>query len=440
VEIAHKRVLVIGLGLSGSAAARGLAARGASLVMTDQRQDIERANLPAGDIYLGVEDPAALRGVDFVVPSPGVPPSSALLCAARAAGIPILGELELASRLIKAPIIGVTGTNGKSTVTMLLGEICKAARLKTFVGGNLGTPLIEAVDGDFDVIVAEVSSYQLETIAHFKPRVAIHLNLADDHLDRYRDIEEYGAAKARIFEFQDRSDWAVLNRDDPQVWKIASRVRSRVFSFGVTRPRQTPAVWAADDALAYDDGARQGIIDLKNFRLPGAHNRSNAAAAVAAALAMAIVPDAIAHALKGFVGLPHRIELVREKDGVLYIDDSKGTNVGAVIEALAATRAPVVLVAGGVDKGGSYAPLIEPLRDKVKLLILIGAARAKMSAALAGATSIECVETLVEAVAVAARQARSGDTVLLSPACSSFDQFKDYAERGRIFQELVRAL
>ena len=440
MELAHKRVLIIGLGVSGSAAARGLAARGASLVMTDQRQDIVRASLPAGDIYLGAEDPGALRGVDFVVPSPGVPPSSMLLGAARAAGIPIIGELELASRLIKAPIIAVTGTNGKSTVTTLLGEICKAARLRTFVGGNLGTPLIEAVDGDFDAVVAEVSSYQLETIACFKPKVAIHLNLAEDHLDRYHDLEEYGAEKARIFEFQDKGDWAVLNRDDSRVWKIAPRVRSRIFSFGLTRPRQTPAVWCADEALAYDDGVRQGSIGLKEFRLPGAHNRSNAAAAVAAALATGIVPDAIAHALKGFVGLPHRIELVREKDGVRYIDDSKGTNVGAVVEALAAMRAPVVLIAGGIDKGGSYAPLIEPLRDKVKLLVLIGAARTKIREAVAHSTTIECVETLAEAVTIAARRACGGDTVLLSPACSSFDQFKDYAERGRIFQELVRAL
>jgi UDP-N-acetylmuramoylalanine--D-glutamate ligase len=440
VDLANKSVLIIGLGVSGSAAARGLAARGASLVMTDQRQDIVRAGLPPGRIYLGAEDPAALHGVDFVVPSPGVPPSSALLRAARAAQIPIYGELELASRLIKCPIIAVTGTNGKSTVTTLVGEICKAAHLRTFVGGNLGPPLIEAVDGAFDAIVAEVSSYQLETIACFKPKVAIHLNLADDHLDRYRDREEYGAAKARIFEFQDRSDWAVLNRDDPQVWKLGSKVRSRVFSFGLAQPRQMPAVWLAADAIAYDDGVRQGRIDLKDFRLPGAHNRSNGAAAVAAALALAIVPDAITHALKGFVGLPHRLEFVREKDGVRYVDDSKGTNVGAVVQALAAMRAPVVLIAGGGDKGGSYAPLIEPLRDKVKLLILIGAARAKMNTALADATATECVETLAEAVTIASGRACDGATVLLSPACSSFDQFKDYAERGRIFQELVRAL
>jgi UDP-N-acetylmuramoylalanine--D-glutamate ligase len=325
-------------------------------------------------------------------------------------------------------------------VTTLIGEIFKAAHRQTFVGGNLGTPLIEAANGDFDVLVAEVSSYQLETIARFKPKVAVHLNLADDHLDRYSSIAEYGAAKARIFVNQDRCDWAVLNRDDLHVWKLAPRVRARIFSFGRTRPRQTPAVWLEADQLAYDDGARRGLIEFGGFRPLGAHNRLNAAAAAAAALALETAPDAIARALSGFVGLSHRIEPVREKDGVRYVDDSKGTNVGAVVEALKATRAPVVLIAGGVDKGGSYEPLRAALKDKVKLAILIGAARTKMSAELAGATTVECAETLAEAVAIAARRACAGDTVLLSPACASFDQFKDYAERGRIFQELVRAL
>ena len=440
MEFAHKRVLIIGLGVSGNATAHALAARGAALAMTDQRQDVRRDLLPAGDFFLGTEDVAALRGVDLVVPSPGVPPSSLLIREARAHHLPIMGELELAGRLVKAPVVAVTGTNGKSTVTMLLGEIFKAACWKTFVGGNLGTPLIEAASGDFDVLVAEVSSYQLETTAHFKPKVAIHLNLAEDHLDRYRSLEEYGAAKARIFANQDQSDWAVLNRDDDRVWRLASSVGSRIFSFGSSRTRQTPAVWIEGEQIAYGDRTCHGGVDLTDFRLPGAHNRINAAAATAAALAMKVSPDAIARALKSFVGLPHRIELVREKDGVRYVDDSKGTNVGAVVEALAASRAPVVLIAGGVDKGGSYDPLRAALPAKVKRVILIGAAREKMRIALTGATIIEGVETLAEAVAIAAQRACAGDTVLLSPACSSFDQFKDYAERGRIFQELVRAL
>jgi len=440
VEFAHKRVLIVGLGVSGAAAAHALASRGAALVMADQRVDIVREKLPAGDLFLGEEDTAALRGVDLVVPSPGVPPTSALIRGAVEARIPIFGELELAGRMVKAPIVAVTGTNGKSTVTTLLGEIFKTARWKTFVGGNLGIPLIEAANGDFEVMVVEVSSYQLETIKQFKPHVALHLNLAADHLDRYRNLEEYGAAKARIFMNQDSGDWAVMNRDDPHVWKLASSVRSRLFSFGLKKTANTPAVWLDGDQLAYDDGGCQGAIDLTGFRLPGAHNSMNAAAAVAAALAMKVVPDVITKALHRFAGLPHRIELVREKDGVRYVDDSKGTNVGAVVEAIAAMDPPVVLIAGGVDKGGSYEPLCEPLSEKVKLAIVIGAAREKMREALQGATRVESVETLAEAVSIAAREARAGDTVLLSPACSSFDQFKNYAERGRIFQELVRAL
>ncbi|MGA2409108.1 MAG: UDP-N-acetylmuramoyl-L-alanine--D-glutamate ligase, partial [Candidatus Binataceae bacterium] len=426
--------------ISGSAAARLLSAHGAELVLTDQRTAVAREGLPPGDIHLGGEDPSWLAGVDLVVASPGVPPSSPLMRAARAARIPRIRELELASRFIDAPIVAVTGTNGKSTVVVLLGEIFKRAGLKTFVGGNLGTALASAVNGDYAIAVAEVSSYQLELIETFKPRAGIHLNLSDDHLDRYVSIEEYGAAKARIFANQTADDWAILNRGDPRVWQLAEAMRGRLLSFGLAQPPQTPALWLGDDAIAFDDGAKRGRIGLARFKLPGAHNLANAMAAAAGALAMGIEPDAIETGLAEFKGLPHRIELVAQKKGVSYVDDSKGTNVGAVIEALAASRAPVILIAGGVDKGGSYGPLAAPIRAKAKLLILYGESREKMGVALAGTTAIEVVKTLADAVEVAAAVARPGDTVLLSPACSSFDQFKDYAERGRVFQELVRAL
>jgi UDP-N-acetylmuramoylalanine--D-glutamate ligase len=432
--------MVIGLGISGRAAARFAAAHGASLVLTDTRIDIARDGLPQGELHLGTESEAWLLGVDLIVASPGVPPTSALLRAARASAIPVMGELELASQFITAPMAAITGTNGKSTVTMLVGEILKAAGMKTFVGGNLGTPLIEAARGEFDAAVVEVSSYQLETIATFKPKVAIHLNLSEDHLDRYRDLDDYGRAKARIFENQDQSDWAILNRDDPEVWKLAGNLRSRVFSFGTSLPAKNPAIWFESGDLVFDDGRRRGRIGLDDFKLPGRHNLSNAMAAAAAALALDVDPLVIERAFDRFSGLPHRTEFVCERDGVTFIDDSKGTNVGAVIEALAGVRGPVILIAGGTDKGGDYAPLRAPLVEKVRLLILIGAAREKMRAALEGATTIAPVPTLSEAVKLAAAEARRGDSVLLSPACSSFDQFKDYAERGRIFQELVRAL
>ena len=445
MELSNKRVMVVGLGVSGVAAARFLASRGAKLVMTDRRVDVDRDKLPPGALKLGAGTPSWLDGIDLVVTSPGVPRDSLLLHAATEQRIPVIGEIELASRFLDAPIAAVTGTNGKSTVVVLLGEILKAAGRRTFVGGNLGTPLIDAVDGKWDVAVVEVSSFQLEWIEKFQPRVGVHLNLTDDHFDRYKDLDDYGRAKARLFENQQPSDYAILNREDPNVWKLAKSVRSRVIGFGHTRGESGASIWFDDqsNAIVYDfdfDHAPGGQISLEKFRLHGRHNISNAMAASAAALALGVKAEEIERALASFRGLPHRIEVVHERGGVTYIDDSKGTNVGAVVEAIDALAAPIILIAGGLDKGGDYAPLRRPLKEKVKLAIFNGAARDKMAAALEGATKIETVATLKEAIEHAARAARPGDTVLLSPACSSFDQFKDYAERGNVYKELVRAL
>jgi UDP-N-acetylmuramoylalanine--D-glutamate ligase len=445
MELSGKRVMVVGLGVSGLAAARFLASRGATLVMTDRRVDVDRSNLPAGALKLGAEDARWLDGVELVVTSPGVPRDSILLRSATERKIPVIGEIELASRFLDVPIAAVTGTNGKSTVVVLLGEILKASGRRTFVGGNLGTPLIDAVGGEWDVAVVEVSSFQLEWIDKFRPRVAVYLNLTDDHFDRYKDLEDYGRAKARLFENQRRlSDFAVLNRDDPNVWKLAKTVRSWVINFSLAQPvRNSLAIWFDEkrNVIAFEfDQMKAGLISLKDFRLRGRHNISNAMAASAAALALGVKPEVIERALSKFRGLAHRIEIVHERGGVTYIDDSKGTNVGAVVEAIDALAAPIILIAGGLDKGGDYAPLRRPLGEKVKLAIFNGAARDKMAAALEGATKIESVPTLKDAVEHAARAAQPGDTVLLSPACSSFDQFKDYAERGNVYKELVQAL
>ena len=445
MELSNKRVMVVGLGVSGFAAAQFLASRGAKLVMTDRRIDLDRDKLPAGEVKLGAEDANWLDGVELVVTSPGVPRDSLLLRTAIEKRIPVIGEIELAGRFLKMPIAAITGTNGKSTVVVLLGEILKALGRRTFVGGNLGTPLIDAVGGEWDVAVVEVSSFQLEWIEKFRPQAGVHLNLSDDHFDRYKDLEDYGRAKARLFENQDASDYAILNRDDPNVWKLANSVRSRVIGFGHDRGGNGASIWfdQRSNAIVYDfdfGATPRGRISLEGFRLRGRHNISNAMAASAAALALGVAAKDIERALASFRGLAHRIELVHERGGVTYVDDSKGTNVGAVEEALAATTGPVILIAGGVDKGGDYGPLRAPLKEKVKLLILIGAAREKMRAALDGATTIESAPALADAVKIAAAHARQGDTVMLSPACSSFDQFKDYAERGRVFQELVRAL
>jgi UDP-N-acetylmuramoylalanine--D-glutamate ligase len=441
MELRGKRVMVVGLGVSGRAAARFLGAHGASLLLTDKKADLEASALPVGEVHLGVENAAWLRGVDLVITSPGIPRDSILLRAAVARGIPVIGELELASQFTRAPIIGITGTNGKSTVTTMIGDILKAAGQRVFVGGNLGTPLIEAADRDVDALVIEVSSFQLEWIEKFRAHVAIHLNLTDDHFERYRDLEDYGRAKARIFENQGAGDFAILNRDDPNVWKLHLAMRSRVISFGLgVAPAGGDAIWPDATVLYFDINGRRGRLDLAQFKIAGRHNLANAMAAAAAALVSGVEPNVIEAALGSFKPLSHRIEFVREWRGVNFIDDSKGTNVGAVIEALAAVTAPVILIAGGVDKGGDYSPLRKPLAEKVRLAIFIGAAREKMRSALGGATQIVVEETLADAVMHAAEVAVAGDTVMLSPACSSFDQFRDYAERGNIFQELVRAL
>ncbi len=441
IDFERKRVMVIGLGVSGRAAARFLAARGAALVLTDRRPDTQTADLPAGEIRLGEDDPAWLAGVSLVVASPGVPRDSALLALAGRRGTPVIGELELASRFVRGPIVAITGTNGKSTVTTMAGEILKRAGMSVFVGGNLGVPLIEAAGSEFDALVVEVSSFQLETVQTFRPRVAVHLNLTDDHFERYSGLEDYGRAKARIFENQEAGDFAILNRDDRNVFALAPGLRARVVSFGLGAPPPSgDAIWPEGGSLVFRIGPGRGRIDLSAFKLPGRHNLANAMAACAAALAMGAAPEAIGAALADFRPLAHRIEFVREWRGVVFIDDSKATNVGAVVEALEAIEPPVVLIAGGMDKGGDYAPLKKPLRERVKLAILIGAARDTMRRALDGAAEIAMEPGLAEAVRLAARVARPGDTVMLSPACSSFDQFRNYAERGEIFKELVRAL
>ena len=445
MELSGKRVMVVGLGVSGLAVAEFLASRGAKLVMTDRRIDIDRTKLPEGDLRLGNEAASWLSGVDLVVTSPGIPRNSVLLQGAVKRQIPVIGEIELASRFYDRPVAAVTGTNGKSTVVILLGQILIAAGRVPFVGGNLGTPFIRADSHICDVAVVEVSSFQLEWIDKFKPNVGVHLNLTDDHFDRYRDLEEYGRAKARLFENQDRWDYAILNREDPNVWKLAGKVRSRAVGFGLADDSDEQSIWfdKATNEIGYNfgpDWEPHGRISLEGFRLRGRHNVCNAMAAAGAALALGVNHEVIEQVLAEFHGLPHRIEVIHRKGGVTYIDDSKGTNVGAVVEAIDALAPPIILIAGGLDKGGDYAPLRRPLGEKVKLAILNGASREKMGAALHSATKIESVATLKEAVEHAARAARPGDTVLLSPACSSFDQFKDYAERGNVYQELVRAL
>jgi UDP-N-acetylmuramoylalanine--D-glutamate ligase len=436
--------MVLGLARTGVAAARFLAGRGADVLATDRRSTAELApetaalaGLPVR-YFLGGEDAAWLAGVDLVVPSPGVAPENPLVREAAKRGIEILSEIELGYRFIGAPLIAITGTNGKTTTTSLVGAMLRAAGLNVFIGGNIGAPLVGFAGAAWDWGVVEVSSFQLEWVETFRPRIAALLNLTEDHLDRYPSFAAYGAAKERIFGMQRDGDVAILNRDDPLVWPIGERLHARVVSFGWSPMDQ--GVGADREEIVWRSGREEERFSLAAVKIQGVHNVENMMAAVAAAKAAGVPAAAIQKVLDDFAGLEHRLEFVREKDGVRYYNDSKGTNVGAVVKSLAGFSAPVVLLAGGVDKGGDYAPLAGEIRRTVKKLVLYGAAREKIRAALGHLTDTIVVADLDAAVGAARASARPGDVVLLSPACSSFDMFRDYTERGRRFKALVGAL
>lgn len=444
MELKGKKVLVIGLARTGRECARFLVDQGASVTVSDLRPEAElkdEVNSLAGlpiRYFFGAEERRWLEGIDCVIPSPGVAAENPLLSEAAASGIPVLSEIELAYRFFRAPLVAVTGTNGKSTTTTLIGEMVKAGGQKVFVGGNLGTPFIGAVSGEWDWGVLEISSFQLEWIERFRPRIAVLLNVTEDHLDRYTTFDDYRRAKERIFEAQSEGEFAVLNREDPRVWALKANVKARVISFGFAEVSE--GAYATANMIVWRDGANEERFPLADVKIQGVHNVENMMAAVAAAKLAGIARQPIQQTLESFPGLEHRLEFVREKDGVSYYNDSKGTNVGAVVKSLAGFSAPVILIAGGVDKGGDYGPLEEGIKRKVRRLVLFGAAKNVIARALGPLTETVIVENLTAAVGDAAAAARAGDVVLLSPACSSFDQFRNYAERGRSFKNLVQAL
>jgi UDP-N-acetylmuramoylalanine--D-glutamate ligase len=436
-----RTVLVIGYGRTGVAVTRFLLAAGAQVRVSDRRPAAELgADVPADarvELRCGDERFADLDGVALVVPSPGVAADAPLLGEAVRRGIPVRSEIELAARALGIPLLAVTGTNGKSTTTTLLGEMLRTGGERPFVGGNLGTPLITAVGGRHSMAVVEVSSFQLEWVERFQPRVGILLNVTEDHLDRYADLDAYGATKLRLFARQTAEDVAILNGGDPWIRRHATSLRAATLWFG---GGEGVALRADGAAIRMRLDGREEIYPLAKVALTGAHNRENMMAAIAAARAVGIAPAAVQEALEAFRGLPHRLELVRERDGVRWVDDSKGTNAGAVIKSLEGHEHHVILLAGGIDKGGDYGVLVEPVRRAVKRAILFGASRAMLARVLGSATEVELVDSLTEAVTSAAAAAETGDTVLLSPACASFDMFRDYADRGRQFQALVHAL
>jgi UDP-N-acetylmuramoylalanine--D-glutamate ligase len=446
MELREKNILVMGLARTGVAVARFLAKAGARVTATDMRDETALANviqeLQGLQITwtLGRHEEKDFLAAELIVVSPGVPMEHPMLQLASQAGREIVSEIELAARLIKAPLAAITGTNGKTTTTTLLGEIFKASGFRTYVGGNIGDPLIELVESaePVDVVVAEISSFQLEWISCFHPKVAALLNLSEDHLDRYADYQAYIDAKLRIFENQTGEDFAVLNQDDLLVWKDHTRLKAKVFPFSRKQELQE-GIYCLGDKIIYRYEGAEIRFPIANFRLKGVHNLENIMAALAAALLMGCPADKALAAVENFGALHHRMEFVRELNGVSYYEDSKATNVGSVEKALESFEM-ITLIAGGKDKGGSYAPLAELVRERVRHLILIGEAAGRMQQELGGLTDTRRAETLEKAVQLAAEVTGPGGTVLMSPACSSFDMFRDYEERAERYIAAVKAL
>jgi len=437
------RVLVCGFGRTGQAVTRVLAARGVAVRVVDQRDadtlGIDADRWASAELALGTTLDDPLAAVDLVVPSPGVPPEAAVLAAARRRDVPIASEIEVAFGLLDCPVLAITGTNGKSTTTTLVGVALETSGQRTFVGGNLGTPLIAAVDGRFDVAVAEVSSFQLEWVRRFRPAVGAVLNVSPDHLDRHGSFEAYRAMKGRLFAAQRETDVAVANHDDPEALALGLDAPGRLLTFG--RAARGQGVFGHGDEIVCRMDEHEERYGLTRTRLIGAHNRENVMAAVVIARCAGASPSAVQHAIDTVAPLPHRLALVTERAGVRWYDDSKATNVAAVVKSLESFGGPVVLLAGGVDKGGDYGPLGAAIRGKARVTLVFGQAGPRIGAALEQAgIPVRAVASLDAAVEAAASAARAGDAVLLAPACSSFDMFTDYAARGRAFRAAVEGL
>ena len=452
MELNGKRVLVVGLGKSGVASALFMKAQGAKVTVSDTKSGDELRNeipllLDHGiTVETGGHGDRTFRGQDLIVVSPGVPVDAPPLVQARALGEAVIGEIELAAQFLPGPVVAITGSNGKTTTTTLVGEIMTAAGFAALVGGNIGTPAISLAERarPDTVIVLEISSFQLETIQTFRPKVAVVLNVTPDHLDRHRTFEIYTEAKARVFENQQGSDFAVLNADDPTCVAMAGRTRAQVFWFSRQKEVQQ-GVWVRDRNIVFRDGSGQReIMQVSEIPLKGAHNLENVLAAACAGTLMGCAPEKIREAVRDFKAVEHRLEFVATIRGVDYYNDSKATNVDATIKALESFPANIHLILGGKDKGSDYTVLNDLLRQRVKRVYTIGAAAAKIEAQIVssknGGPEVVHAETLENAVRKGNAAAEPGDVVLLAPACASFDQFKSYEHRGKVFKEIVRAL
>jgi UDP-N-acetylmuramoylalanine--D-glutamate ligase len=452
MELNGKRVLVVGLGKSGVASALFMKARGARVTVSDTKSGDELRNeipvlLDHGiTVETGGHGDRTFRGQDLIVVSPGVPVDAPPLVQARTLGESVIGEIELAAQFLPGPIVAITGSNGKTTTTTLTGEIMTAGGFQALVGGNIGTPAISLADRakPDTVIVLEISSFQLETVQTFRPKVAVVLNVTPDHLDRHRTFEIYTDAKARIFENQQQDDFAVLNADDPTCVALAGRTRAQVFWFSRQKEVQQGA-WVEDGKIVFRDktGQRE-LLQVSDIPLKGAHNLENVLAAACAGILMGCAPEKIRQAVHEFKAVEHRLEFVATIGDVDYYNDSKATNVDATIKALESFPANILLILGGKDKGSDYTVLNDLLRQRVKRVYTIGAAAAKIEGQIVsaknGGPEVVHAETLENAIRKAHASAKPGDVVLLAPACASFDQFKSYEHRGKVFKEIVHSL
>jgi UDP-N-acetylmuramoylalanine--D-glutamate ligase len=448
MDMSGQRVLIIGLGKTGTATARFLSRQGADVIVMDEKAPSELKEVLDELQREGVNFrfhpyvPDILSDVEMVIPSPGVSPFNPMLVEARHRNKPVLSELELASRFLKRPMIAITGTNGKTTTTTLVGEILTKSGISVFVGGNIGTPLIGYVEGpqQDDYVVVEVSSFQLQWTRDFHPDVAILLNVTADHVDYHGTYAEYRLAKERIFKNQTGQDLAILNVDDNDTGALSHKLASKIAYFSSSR-QLTRGIFLDGRQFIYRTLAGETeTYPVEMVKIPGVHNIENIMAAVMAARWAGCPRDRIIEAVGQFHGVAHRIEYAGDKSGIVFYDDSKATNVGAVLRALETFSQPVVLLMGGRDKQGDFENLAAMIGKRVKTLILFGEARERIAALLGGVVRTDQAATLREAMPLAWRSAAAGDVVLLAPGCASFDEFKDYKERGDVFKQWVGSL
>lgn len=448
MELKNKRALVVGLGRSGVASAFFLQDRGAKVTVSDSKSEAQLQNEIAAlldrgiSIETGHHGERTFRDQDLIVVSPGVPADQPQLQHARSLGIPVIGEVELAFRFVQGRVLAITGSNGKTTTTTLLGEILAKSGKKTLVGGNIGTPVISLVGQSSaeSYVVLEISSFQLETIQQFRPWIAAILNITPDHLDRHRTFQAYVDAKARIFENQQAGDFAVLNADDATSVELNGKVKGVLCWFSRKRAVDCGAHLAGDQILFRRDGQEQAVLARHEIQLKGAHNLENVLAAVTMSMLAGCAAEDVRRGILEFRAVEHRLELVASVNGVAFYNDSKATNVDATVKALESFPGRIHIILGGKDKGSDYTVLNSLLRERARAAYLIGAAADKIAAQIQGSTRLVRSGTLERAVRQAFEAANSGDIIMLAPACASFDQFENYEHRGRVFKELVFSL